>query len=87
LLRWDHPEMGTLAPDRFIGLAETAGLIGAIGEWTLDRACHDAMTWPEDIRVAVNISPVSTWRERLRCVGQGRPGEIRASREPPGTGK
>jgi len=58
LLRWDHPDMGALAPDRFIGLAETAGLIGAIGEWTLKRACHDAMTWPQDIRVAVNISPV-----------------------------
>ena len=58
LVRWRHPELGFLPPDRFIGLAEETGLIGALGEWVLRRACMDAMTWPKPVTVAVNLSPL-----------------------------
>jgi diguanylate cyclase (GGDEF)-like protein len=56
LLRWDHPTRGRLAPDRFIGLAETSGLIVAIGEWVLREACRQAVLWPSDLDIAVNLS-------------------------------
>ncbi|MGI9507764.1 MAG: putative bifunctional diguanylate cyclase/phosphodiesterase [Geminicoccaceae bacterium] len=58
LIRWNHPRRGRVAPDEFIQLAEETGLIGAIGEWVLHQACHDAMSWPQSIKVAVNLSPV-----------------------------
>jgi EAL domain-containing protein (putative c-di-GMP-specific phosphodiesterase class I) len=58
LLRWRHPVRGLVAPGNFIGLAEEIGLIGQIGAWVLQQACADAQTWPEDVRVAVNLSPV-----------------------------
>jgi diguanylate cyclase (GGDEF)-like protein len=58
LLRWNHPRLGQLGPSRFVPIAEEAGLISAIGEWTLRTACHDLATWPESVRVAVNLSPL-----------------------------
>ncbi len=58
LVRWNHPELGFLPPDRFIGVAESNGLIGALGEWVLRRACLDAVTWPKPVTVAVNLSPL-----------------------------
>ena len=58
LVRWRHPVHGFLAPDRFIGVAEASGLIGALGEWVLRRACLDAMSWPKPVPVAVNLSPL-----------------------------
>jgi diguanylate cyclase (GGDEF)-like protein len=57
LLRWNHPERGMVPPSEFIPLAEETGLIGPIGQWVLNRACRDATSWPEHIRVAVNLSP------------------------------
>ena len=48
---------GLLYPDRFIGIAEEAGLMESLGHWILQRACADALSWPEDIKVAVNLSP------------------------------
>ena len=58
LLRWIHPERGIVSPGVFIPVAEETGLIVPIGEWALRQACADAATWPEHIKVAVNLSPV-----------------------------
>jgi len=58
LLRWQHPRRGDVPPGQFIPLAEEIGVIGAIGGWVLNRACHDAASWPPQIKVAVNLSPV-----------------------------
>ncbi|MBR1173434.1 EAL domain-containing protein [Bradyrhizobium sp. KB893862 SZCCT0404] len=58
LVRWRHPERGMVSPAEFIPIAEDTGLINEIGEWVLATACRDAATWPDDIRLAVNVSPV-----------------------------
>jgi EAL domain-containing protein (putative c-di-GMP-specific phosphodiesterase class I) len=57
LVRWEHPRLGLLTPDRFISLAESTGLIEPLGSWVLHEACRVAATWPEDVGIAVNISP------------------------------
>ncbi|WP_033921534.1 putative bifunctional diguanylate cyclase/phosphodiesterase [Sphingomonas sp. 37zxx] len=56
LLRWTHPTMGPISPDKFIPLAEDARLIAPIGEWVLRNACTEAAKWDDDIRIAVNVS-------------------------------
>jgi diguanylate cyclase (GGDEF)-like protein/PAS domain S-box-containing protein len=58
LLRWRHPVRGLIPPDQFIPIAEQTGLIVPIGEWVLRDACAQAATWPEHIKVSVNLSPV-----------------------------
>jgi diguanylate cyclase (GGDEF)-like protein len=58
LLRWNHPERGSISPAEFIPLAEETGLIGSIGAWVLRTACMQAQRWPDSIRVAVNLSPL-----------------------------
>ena len=67
LLRWHHPERGTILPAEFIPVAEDTGLMVPIGEWALRQACTDATAWPNGIRVAVNVSPVQlrneTWSQ------------------------
>ncbi|QQO11532.1 EAL domain-containing protein [Bradyrhizobium diazoefficiens] len=58
LVRWCHPERGMVSPAEFIPIAEDTGLINEIGEWVLATACRDAASWPDGIRLAVNVSPV-----------------------------
>jgi diguanylate cyclase (GGDEF)-like protein len=58
LLRWRHPELGMIPPADFIPVAEDTGLIIPLGEWVLTAACAEAATWPEEITIAVNVSPV-----------------------------
>ncbi|SCB29327.1 putative bifunctional diguanylate cyclase/phosphodiesterase [Rhizobium hainanense] len=58
LVRWRHPERGLIPPAEFIPLAEETGFIDALGKWVLQQACQDALNWPEDVRVSVNLSPV-----------------------------
>jgi diguanylate cyclase (GGDEF)-like protein/PAS domain S-box-containing protein len=58
LLRWRHPEKGMISPADFIPVAEDIGLIVTLGEWVLRKACAEAATWPGDIKIAVNLSPV-----------------------------
>jgi diguanylate cyclase (GGDEF)-like protein/PAS domain S-box-containing protein len=58
LLRWQHPTMGLVSPDHFIGLAEETGLIVPIGEWVLRQACNTACRWPKPSKIAVNVSAV-----------------------------
>ncbi|WP_430650227.1 putative bifunctional diguanylate cyclase/phosphodiesterase, partial [Bradyrhizobium lablabi] len=57
LLRWNHPVRGPVPPSEFIPIAEEAGLIPAIGDWALRRACHEAAGWRSDVKIAVNMSP------------------------------
>jgi len=58
LLRWTHPTRGPIPPASFIPIAEETGMIVEIGDWVLNQACREAVTWPRDIRLAVNLSPV-----------------------------
>jgi diguanylate cyclase (GGDEF)-like protein len=58
LMRWRHPIRGMVFPGEFIPMAEETGLIAALGEWALHKACAQAATWPEHIYVAVNVSPM-----------------------------
>ncbi|RXT44235.1 bifunctional diguanylate cyclase/phosphodiesterase [Bradyrhizobium betae] len=55
-VRWHHPSKGVLAPEQFMGTAESAGLLLPLGEWILRQACLDAAAWPAHVRIAVNVS-------------------------------
>ena len=56
LIRWNHPGRGLIPPGDFIPLAEEIGLIVPLGEWVIRQSCLEAMRWPDEIRVAVNVS-------------------------------
>lgn len=58
LVRWNHPTRGLVRPDQFIPIAEESGLIKKIGLQLLVRACQDAVNWPTDVRLSVNLSPI-----------------------------
>jgi len=58
LLRWRHPERGMISPADFVPVAEDTGLIIELGEWVLRTACAEAASWPDHVRLAVNVSPV-----------------------------
>lgn len=73
LLRWEHPELGRIAPATFIPLAESSGLIIPIGEWVLNTACEQMAQWHQMgyyFNVAVNISAVQFRRGNLEEVVQ-----------------
>ncbi len=57
LLRWNNPTLGRVSPGEFIPIAEETGLIREIGIWVLRTACHEAMRWPKDYGIAVNVAP------------------------------
>lgn len=58
LVRWQHSERGLVGPGEFIAVAEETGQIVPLGSWVLREACRQAMSWPDDLRVAVNLSAV-----------------------------
>jgi diguanylate cyclase (GGDEF)-like protein/PAS domain S-box-containing protein len=58
LVRWPHPERGMVSPAEFIPVAEETGLIDAVGGLILRHSCTDAARWPDDVRIAVNLSPL-----------------------------
>ena len=62
LARWSHPQLGEIAPDRFIPIAEESGLIYSLGNYVMEQACREAVKWQElsaaPIQVAVNVSPI-----------------------------
>ena len=59
LIRWNHPTLGLISPAEFIPIAESTGMIEPITKWVIERACNAAMTWRDDVRIAINISPAS----------------------------
>ena len=65
LARWRHPRHGFISPSRFIPIAEEAGLIAQIGEWVIGCAFAEARSWPEPVRVSVNLSPYQFDRSDL----------------------
>lgn len=65
LIRWDSDTQGMVAPKDFIPLAEDTGEIHNIGEWVLREACQQAMSWPDHLKVAVNLSPVQLRNDRF----------------------
>ena len=65
LLRWHHPKRGLVSPAEFIHIAEETGLIIPLGEWVLRTACAEAANWPDDVRLAVNVSSVQLTNKNL----------------------
>jgi diguanylate cyclase (GGDEF)-like protein len=57
LARWNHPKLGDIPPDRFIPIAEDCGLMRALSDHLLRRACRDALSWPDRLTLSFNISP------------------------------
>jgi diguanylate cyclase (GGDEF)-like protein/PAS domain S-box-containing protein len=65
LIRWNRAGHGVVAPVDFIPVAEETGLIVAIGDWVLRQACQEAVKWPDDVKVAVNLSPAQLKAQNL----------------------
>jgi diguanylate cyclase (GGDEF)-like protein/PAS domain S-box-containing protein len=65
LVRWRHPRRGNIPPSEFIKLAEESGLVGPLGEWVLQTACAAAMSWPENVKLSINLSPMQLRRGNL----------------------
>ena len=65
LVRWHHPVRGLISPADFIPLAESLGVISEIGDWVVRQACKEAVTWPSNLSVAVNLSPQQFQKKRI----------------------
>ncbi|WP_324699009.1 EAL domain-containing protein [Novosphingobium sp. RL4] len=65
LVRWHHPLRGLVSPDEFIPIAEESGAILQIGEWVLEEACREAVSWHSEHRIAVNVSPIQLVQQDL----------------------
>jgi len=65
LMRWNHNERGAVPPAEFIPVAEEMGLIIQLGDWALRQACMEAIGWPDNIRVSVNLSPLQFFKGNL----------------------
>ncbi|MDF3931071.1 putative bifunctional diguanylate cyclase/phosphodiesterase [Pseudomonas citronellolis] len=70
LLRWNHPELGSVPPAEFIPLAEKNGTIIPIGTWVLREACREAARWPANISISVNVSPAQINRALPKLVAE-----------------
>ena len=68
LLRWRHPVRGLVPAEELITVAEEMGIIVPLGTWVLHQACAEAATWPDHLRVAVNLSPLQVRDKALRGV-------------------
>ena len=58
LVRWQHPTRGPISPSKFIPIAEETGIIVKIGYWVIRTALEEAANWPDQVRIAINLSPV-----------------------------
>jgi diguanylate cyclase (GGDEF)-like protein len=58
LMRWLHPELGAVSPERFIPVAEETGKIVELGRWILEAACREVAGWPGHLKLSVNVSPI-----------------------------
>ena len=65
LLRWYHPELGWVRPDKFIPVSEKSGSIIPLGDWVLEAACSEAAQWERPVSVSVNLSPLQFRRPDL----------------------
>jgi diguanylate cyclase (GGDEF)-like protein len=68
LVRWRHPVRGMVSPGEFIPFAEETGLIVPLGEWVVRQACRQASTWPGDLKIAVNVSPIQIKNPNMASV-------------------
>jgi diguanylate cyclase (GGDEF)-like protein len=67
LVRWRHPTLGLLSPEKFIPVAEETGVIHELGRWVMQTACKEAATWALPVRVAINLSSVQFLRQDLEA--------------------
>jgi len=67
-MRWNHPTRGLVYPGAFITATEEMGLIVPLGRWGIREGCREAATWPDDIKVAVNLSAVQFTNDLARTV-------------------
>ncbi|MXO86254.1 EAL domain-containing protein [Altererythrobacter aurantiacus] len=65
LVRWQHPERGLLYPSEFVAIAEASGLIVPLGEWIIHQALVESASWPEHLRIGINLSPTQVGSPRL----------------------
>lgn len=68
LLRWNNPLSGLISPNEFVPALEESGLIAQVGEWVLREACRVAASWPKDIGLSVNVSPIQLQESDLQHI-------------------